>query len=152
MLLVAAFTLTRFRWRQQPRISLQLVLATYAGALASSLTKALVTRVRPHSALLGEAMRSVDTFGNLLLSPDASQASKAVLMSFPSGHAAVAAGLAATLTHLMPHGRWLFTTLAVMACLQRLAVNTHYLSDVCIGAAMGLLGAALILPRERPLQ
>jgi membrane-associated phospholipid phosphatase len=151
MILVAAFTLSRCRWRQHPDLALRLVLATYAGGLASSLIKALVTRVRPRNALLGDGVYALDTFGRALLSPDASQTSASVLMSFPSGHAAVAAGLAAALCHLAPHGRWLFIGLALMACLQRLVGGAHYLSDVCFGAALGLLGAALILPSQRPL-
>lgn len=151
MVLVAAFGLSRFQWRRHPGVTLRLVLATYAGGLATSLIKSLVTRVRPRSALLEQAAGAFDTFGRQLLSPDASQTSAAVLMSFPSGHAAVAAALAACLCRLAPHGRWVFITLAVMACLQRLAIGAHYLSDVCLGAALGLLGAALILPRTLPL-
>lgn len=151
MILVAAFTLSRCRWRQHPGLALRLVLATYAGGMVSSLAKALVTRVRPRSALLGDRVHALDTFGRELLSPDASRTSAEVLMSFPSGHAAVATGLAAALCHLAPHGRWLFIALALMACLQRLVIGAHYLSDVCFGAALGLLGAALILPSKGPL-
>ncbi len=152
MILVAAFTLSRCRWRQHPGLAPRLVLATYAGGVVSSLIKGLVTRVRPRNALLGDGVHALDTFGRELLSPDASQTSPSVLMSFPSGHAAVAAGLAAALCHLAPHGRWLFIGLALMACLQRLVIGAHYLSDVCFGAALGLLGAALILPSQGPLQ
>jgi membrane-associated phospholipid phosphatase len=149
MLLVAACCLSRLRWRQQWPLALRLLLATFAAGIATSLIKVVVPRVRPRSALLLEPVHALDTFGRQLLSADASQTSASVLMSFPSGHAAVAAGLAAILCHLAPHGRWLFITLAVMACLQRLTIGAHFLSDVCIGAAMGLVGAALILPCGR---
>ena len=67
------------------------------------------------------------------------------IMSFPSGHSAVAAGLAATLCWRYPHGLPVFATFAVLAATQRVVTSQHYPSDVAIGAAFGLLGAASVL-------
>ncbi len=67
------------------------------------------------------------------------------LQSFPSGHAAVAAGFAAGLAFCYPRGRYLFAGLAGLAALQRLASGAHYASDVLVGAALGCLFAAFCL-------
>jgi undecaprenyl-diphosphatase len=66
------------------------------------------------------------------------------LQSFPSGHAATAAGLAVALAVLYPRGRWLFAVLAVLAALQRVEVQSHFPSDVLAGAALGCLTGALV--------
>jgi membrane-associated phospholipid phosphatase len=67
------------------------------------------------------------------------------IQSFPSGHAATAVGLAIGLTWLYPRGRWLFVSVAVLAALQRIDVRAHYLSDTIAAAAVGCLGAALVM-------
>lgn len=59
--------------------------------------------------------------------------------SFPSGHAATAAGLAVALSWVYPQGRVVFTVLAVLACLQRVVAHAHFPSDVLAGAAVGIL-------------
>jgi membrane-associated phospholipid phosphatase len=66
-------------------------------------------------------------------------------MSFPSGHAATAAGLAIGLACLYPRGRWWFACLAVLAGIQRMVAEAHYLSDVLAGAALGCWAAAACL-------
>ena len=111
--------------------------------------KLVVPRVRPQAASLNALTSVLDTFGNSLLRPEFH--SRAALMSFPSGHAATAAGLAATLCWLAPKGRPVFATMAVLACLQRLVGGSHYLSDLCFGAALGLLAAWLCLPKSPPI-
>jgi undecaprenyl-diphosphatase len=67
------------------------------------------------------------------------------MMSFPSGHAAVAAGFAAAMGWKYPHARPFFAILAVCAAAQRVVTSAHYPSDVAFGAAIGLLGAAACL-------
>jgi membrane-associated phospholipid phosphatase len=57
----------------------------------------------------------------------------------------VAFGLCAALAWRYPRGRWLFLVFAVSAALQRVATSAHYPSDVCFGASLGFLGAALFL-------
>ncbi len=117
-----------------------------AGPLTVLLLKQAIDRVRPRAANLAEAVSAVDTFGRDLLSAGPHGSSD--LHSFPSGHSATAAALAAVLIWKYPQGRWFFLTLAVSACLQRLASSAHYPSDACFGAALGVLGAAIILGRE----
>lgn len=148
MLLVAALVLAGINLRrlQDRLLTLRLAGATYLGGLIVDGFKLLVPRVRPQAALLSGPISALDTFGRELLRPELH--SRAALMSFPSGHAAVAAGLAATLSWMVPKGRPVFASFAVLACLQRLVSGSHYLSDVCFGAALGLLGAWLCLPRS----
>ncbi len=61
--------------------------------------------------------------------------------SFPSGHVATAAGLAAALIWLYPAGRWLFPAIAVLIAGHRIEAQAHYLSDVLCGAAVGVIVA-----------
>jgi len=67
------------------------------------------------------------------------------LQSFPSGHAALAAGLAVGLSALYPRGRWLFVFFACLAAIQRVSTGAHYLSDICAGGAVGCLFAAVCI-------
>jgi membrane-associated phospholipid phosphatase len=71
-------------------------------------------------------------------------------MSFPSGHAAVAAGLATALAWKYPHGLPVFACLAAAAAAQRLFSSAHYPSDVLFGAACGVAAAAVCLGVSRP--
>jgi hypothetical protein len=71
---------------------------------------------------------------------------------FPSGHAATAAGLAAALSWRYPQATWFFAAIAALAAMQRVVSLAHYPSDVCCGAALGLVMAAVCLscgPRPR---
>ncbi|MCP9880011.1 phosphatase PAP2 family protein, partial [Cyanobium sp. A1C-AMD] len=72
--------------------------------------------------------------------------SRSALMSFPSGHAAVAAGLAVSLCWFYPRGRSVFIALAILASFQRINSLSHFLSDICIGAAIGIAGALVFAP------
>ena len=74
-----------------------------------------------------------------------STASHSDYNSFPSGHAAVATGLAAALAWRYPRGSLLFGVFATSAALQRVATSAHYPSDICLGAALALVGAAIFL-------
>jgi undecaprenyl-diphosphatase len=146
MLLLATLWLRRQRWTSgaaQGAVPLRLVAATYLGGLLVDGLKLVVPRVRPRFADLAPHLGAIDTFGRQLL--ELGEDSRAALMSFPSGHSAIAAGLAAALCWFHPPGRAVFLCLAGLACLQRLLSGAHYLSDVCIGASIGLLGAWLAL-------
>lgn len=121
----------------------RMVAATYVGGLAVDVVKLLVPRVRPRAADLAAVHSALGTFGETALAvPDRHLSD---IMSFPSGHSAVAAGLAATLCWRYPHGLPAFATFAVLAATQRVVTSQHYPSDVAIGAAFGLLGAASVL-------
>ena len=120
-----------------------MVVTAFAGGLMATLIKAtLVDRVRPRAADLAAAVSSLATFGDSLA---ANIASHSDINSFPSGHAATAAGLAAALAWKYPRGTWFFVALAAAAAAQRVASLAHYPSDVLMGAAVGLLSAAFLL-------
>ena len=67
------------------------------------------------------------------------------VQAFPSAHAAMACGIAVGLCWLLPRGRWLFITFAILACYQRVQSHAHWASDVFAGAAIGTLIAGLLL-------
>jgi len=131
----------------------RLVAAAYAGGLAVDLVKAVVTRVRPRAVDLAAVATAFDTFGstaalgNLAGGPLGKSAD---LMSFPSGHAAVAAGLATALAWKYPHGAATFALLAAAAATQRVVSSAHYPSDIAFGAAIGVAVAAACLGGSRP--
>ncbi len=147
MILVAALACKRLNWRRglDRLVALRLIGGTYLGGLVVDVLKLIIPRVRPRSALFDNANTALDTFGRGLLA--AGDHSRSALMSFPSGHAAVAAGLAVSLCWFYPSGRPAFIALAILASLQRINTSSHYLSDVCVGAALGLLGAFFCMPR-----
>ena len=149
MILIGALVIARPNWRRlsDRLLALRLIGGTYLGGLIVDVFKLLIPRVRPHSAMLEPGSQAMDTFGRQLL--EAGGHSRSALMSFPSGHAAVAFGLAASLSWYFPAGRPAFIALAILASLQRLFSGAHYLSDICIGAALGLVGAWLCMPKPQ---
>lgn len=149
MILIGALIISRPNWRRLADrvLVLRLIAGTYLGGLIVDIFKLLIPRVRPRSALLESGSQAWDTFGRGLL--EVGNQSRSALMSFPSGHAAVAFGLAFSLGWYFPAGRPAFIALALLASLQRLFSGAHYLSDICIGAALGLVGAWLCMPRPQ---
>jgi len=126
----------------------RMVTASFAGGFIANIIKLTpLDRVRPRAADLSALASSLATFGD---SAAATIASHSDINSFPSGHAATAAGLAAAMSWKYPHGTWLFFLLAASAAAQRVASSAHYPSDVFMGAALGLASAALILGNHRP--
>lgn len=82
-------------------------------------------------------------------------------LTFPSGDAALAFASAATLRLLLP-GRWwvwIFYLTALVTAAQRVLENAHHVSDVTVGALVGIASAHLtawgwgqfIEQRDRPL-
>ncbi len=133
----------------------RLVLATYAGGLFVDALKVVFTRVRPRATDFAGVDSFTETFGRAawhLASVDMPQAMKKTsdLMSFPSGHSAVAAGLATMLAWKYPHGWPIFVILAALAGLQRIVSSAHYPSDVAFGAACGVAMATVCLAGSRP--
>ena len=126
----------------------RMAMTAFAGGIMANLIKeTLVDRVRPRAADLSAAASALATFGDSIA---ANIASHSDANSFPSGHAATAAGFAAALSWKYPRGTWLFVALATAAAAQRVASSAHYPSDVLLGAALGVVGAALILGNARP--
>lgn len=66
------------------------------------------------------------------------------LQSFPSAHTATAVGFAIGIAWLYPRARYLFYSLAILAGLQRIVFMAHWPSDVCFGAAIGVLVGATL--------
>jgi membrane-associated phospholipid phosphatase len=137
LLALAVFQLDTLRRRAVPR----LLLLSLGSGLLADLLKLTVVRFRPYHVEMAAA--APGAFGDWL--PLARVG--AFAQSFPSGHAATAAGLALGLSALYPRGRWLFVGLAVLVACQRLESDAHYLSDVLFGAAIGATVAALCLNR-----
>ena len=73
------------------------------------------------------------------------------IQSFPSGHAAAAAGWTVALVLMFPRAKWILVLLAALACAQRIECGAHYLSDVLFGSGigLGLAGILLTLPAFR---
>lgn len=67
------------------------------------------------------------------------------IQSFPSGHAAAAAGWTVALALMFPRAKWIFVAVAALACAQRVECGAHYLSDVLIGSGIGLAWTGLLL-------
>ena len=126
--LIAAVLLVMRRWR--PALAL-LLLVPLKLVAERQLLKKLVERDRPGQTESNPILRDVPPAG----------------LSFPSGHAIVAA---ATLVILWPYlgrtGRVIATVLAVGVGVARIYLGAHNPLDVVAGAGLGLiLGAALTL-------
>lgn len=154
VILIAALVLDRSLGLPRPgrfaageRALSRMVAATFLGGLVVDVIKISVERVRPRAADLAAADSSLATFGAAILAGD--KPHSADLMSFPSGHSAVAAGLATALASRYPHGTPLFAALAAATAVQRVVSSAHYPSDVCFGAAIGVLAAAICLAPMR---
>jgi membrane-associated phospholipid phosphatase len=64
--------------------------------------------------------------------------------SFPSSHAAMAAGVAAAASALWPEYRVIFIVLAALVAASRFLIGAHYLSDALVGFAVGLGTVVLV--------
>jgi membrane-associated phospholipid phosphatase len=127
----------------------RLTITAFAGGIMANVIKAtLFDRVRPRAADLTAVASAFSTFGDSLA---ANITSHSDVNSFPSGHAATAAGFAAALAWKYPRGTWLFLLLAVAAAAQRVASSAHYPSDVLFGASVGLACAAVSLGSSLPV-
>lgn len=143
VVILAAGILDRSRCGQ-----MRLLLACAFGAGAANFViKLLVGRTRPQVYWSSELpSRWGETFGLGTIWPNVMEGHLAVehsLQSFPSGHSALVAGLAAGLALLYPQGRTFFAVLALLAMLQRVHCGAHYPSDTLAGAAVGVLTAAI---------
>ena len=120
----------------------------YGAGLVVNCVKLTVGRYRPHHFFeLGlESPTVADTFAGWL--PFLTQGLNHGVQSFPSGHTATACGLALGMARTYPQAGWLFAALAALAAAQRVDSGAHYLSDVCAGAAVGLVVGGLLLDRR----
>lgn len=119
------------------KLGLWLFIHSLGAGLIADLCKLILARQRPYAADLAEP--AAKTFGVWLPSFTMESGYGAAWQSMPSGHAATAVGLAIALSVAYPRGRWLFAAFAVLAAVQRLQANAHFLSDVLAAAALALL-------------
>jgi undecaprenyl-diphosphatase len=96
-------------------------------------TKLVLGRRRPRDEL------DMGLYGFVLFSfnPD--------LNSFPSGHALTIMCVAVLASALWPHGTALWFALALGLASTRALLNAHFLSDVFVGAGIGLVSAREVL-------
>jgi len=109
----------------QPRLGLAALLANTGSHLVVQILKRAVARARPCDAS-GTPLALVHL-------PDPH--------SFPSGHAAAAAAVSATLVLANPMIAPVALPLAALVAYSRVALRVHHLSDVLAGVALGLGGA-----------
>ena len=117
--------------------------AAFTGGILADLIKLLVDRVRPRAADFATHTNVWDSFNDAVI--DTITGSSSNVNSFPSGHSAIAAGLAAGLAWKYPRGRNFFALFALMAASQRIVSSAHFPSDACFGLALGLFGAGIVL-------
>lgn len=128
----------------------QLFWGSLGAGLAANLGKLICARTRPNSFdLTASGWDSFQGWFPWWNGAYANATSLSTLQSFPSAHAATAAGLAWGLSRLYPQGRWYFVLLCTLAMTQRLVVQAHYLSDVCWGAALGVIWASIVFSNEK---
>jgi membrane-associated phospholipid phosphatase len=139
LLVLTAVVLDPRAWRIAPPLA---IAAAAPGLLADGI-KLLIARCRPGVAFARGDIE--DTFMGwlpLMFSEALGQPYSSKLQSFPSGHAAVATGLALGLGTLYPRGRWLFLVFAALAMLQRIDAQMHFVSDLLAGGALAFFCAA----------
>jgi undecaprenyl-diphosphatase len=125
-------------WRRRYRLAVALVALVPLKLLAErAVLKMLVHRERPGSTVPAAVLRDAAPTG----------------LSFPSGHAIIAFGIATLLTpYLGRRGRTVVWTLAVLNNVSRVYLGAHNPLDVACGAAVGiLLGCVLTWVVGNPL-
>lgn len=124
-----AFALTLLFARRHPRVFWTLICAAVVASLYARGLKGLFDADRPPAVLAADAFN--------LLGPERRS------QSFPSGHSTTAAVFFGVLVYYARrlHWRLLFTLLAVLAGLSRVAVGVHWPVDVAAGLAGGALAA-----------
>jgi undecaprenyl-diphosphatase len=109
----------------QPRLGLAALIANTSSHLVVQILKRLVARSRPCDAH-GRPLALVEL-------PDP--------FSFPSGHAAAATAVAVTVTLHEPGVGVLLLPVALAVAVSRVTLRVHHVSDVVVGAALGMTGA-----------
>jgi membrane-associated phospholipid phosphatase len=117
------------RMRAAARIPALLFSAVAVSGILVDLLKVIIGRPRPKLLFSSGDYE----FGWIGLSADH--------WSFPSGHAATAAALAAALWCLWPQPVLFYVIGAALVAMSRVVTGAHYLSDVVMGAFVGVLAA-----------
>jgi membrane-associated phospholipid phosphatase len=125
-------------WRLRRIRGRQALFVLAAGALsgANALAKWIVGRTRPYKFPTGDPLQPftlrpcLNGVWGLFHQHD---------LSFPSGHECTAGALAVAIWFVWPRGRWIFTGIALLVGIERIAENAHYTSDVVAAAGFALL-------------
>jgi len=140
-IILTVWILTRCEFRKLH----PLIVCSLGAGLFADLIKMCVGRTRPFAVADGFAGSTFTGFMPWWGSVSFHQAFDHANQSFPSAHTATAFGLAFCLASMYPHGgRWFFT-LATLVGIQRVVAGAHHVSDVFVGAALGLTFATLTL-------
>jgi len=128
------------RWQGENatvRLTLEVALAFLASLAIGSATlhtiKLLLGRRRPRDEL------DMNLYGFIPFGFDLD------MNSFPSGHALTIMCVAVIATALWPHGAIVWFAIAAWLGLTRALLNAHFLSDVLVGAGIGMLSAREVL-------
>jgi len=113
--------------------ALAFILALGLGTIVIHTAKLLLGRRRPRDEL------ELNLYGFIPFGFDLKH------NSFPSGHALTIFCVAVIATTLMPQGAILWFALALWLSLTRALLTAHFLSDVFIGAGIGLLSTRIVL-------
>jgi membrane-associated phospholipid phosphatase len=139
---IAVILLTLF-WMDIPRRKSLLIvtLIVILSSVASNTSKRIYPRLRPHTDHDVFVVSAADswTYAAKIKKSDST------VQSFPSGHSAATIAFAIGLAFVYPRGRWIFLSLAVLACFQRVLCAAHYPTDVFAGAFVGCAVAGLVL-------
>ncbi len=139
---IAVILITLF-WMDIPRRKNMLVVTIIVilAGVASNSAKRVYPRIRPHTDHDAMVVSAADswTYAAKIKKSDST------IQSFPSGHSAATVAFAIGLAFVYPRGRWIFLTLAVLACFQRVISAAHYPTDVFAGAVVGCAVAGLVL-------
>ena len=115
------------------RVTGYLLVHAFGAGLTADLMKLVFTRVRPYQ--VGNLWDNFASHLPMLADPLASGLTPEV-RSFPSGHAATAAGLAIALSRLYPKGIPLFALFAGLAAVQRVVSTAHFARDCAVSVAI----------------
>ncbi|GEO80730.1 phosphatase PAP2 family protein [Pararhodospirillum oryzae] len=121
-------------WFQRARAFVFLFAVLVSSGLVVTLLKGVIGRARPR-LLFADGTTGFFPF-----------AFASNYNAFPSGHSQVIWAAMATLALFMPRWRVGFLGVALLVSLSRILVTAHFLSDVVMGAALGL-GTVLIARR-----
>ena len=125
------------RRQQLVRYSGRIFLSVFLTSIVVNILKTIAGRYRPYNVT---ADSELSFYSFKLFQGDYNK-----LASFPSSHAATVIAIAMTLYYINPTSKYnkYFFGLAGLVMLQRILSLNHYLSDVMIGAGIGLLMAYL---------
>jgi len=68
-------------------------------------------------------------------------------LSFPSGHSVTAMSIMVALGKLFPEFRYFFYVVGIVIASSRAVITAHYLSDVLVGALIGIMTSVLLYQR-----